>query len=254
MKVFCPEPADRISSMVTSILVIEHDRVSGLFRLPLFANGTPTLLFSTVAVQLGTQSGHLFLFGQTVRPDQLLVSEPAKIVAYFLRPEAVGLLFDVCAAELTDQPIALDLLVGKRDFKETLLNAATTPEVLGIMDQYLYRQSLQAKAIDLRLTYAVNRIARLPEKTMLRTVQQELNLTERSFERLFEHHIGVSPNQFRRISQFSHVFRQINTGGLAELSAVAYRHGFADQSHFNRSFKEFTNLTPSAYLQLSRNI
>ena len=31
-------------------------------------------------------------------------------------------------------------------------------------------------------------------------------------------------------------------------SEIAYRHGYADQSHFNREFREFSGLTPSQYL------
>jgi AraC-like DNA-binding protein len=33
------------------------------------------------------------------------------------------------------------------------------------------------------------------------------------------------------------------------LADVAYDNGFADQSHFIRSFKEFTETTPNTYLR-----
>jgi len=34
-----------------------------------------------------------------------------------------------------------------------------------------------------------------------------------------------------------------------KLSDVAYENGYADQSHFIRSFREFTGYTPSQYQQ-----
>jgi AraC-like DNA-binding protein len=34
-----------------------------------------------------------------------------------------------------------------------------------------------------------------------------------------------------------------------KLTDVAYDNGFADQSHFIRSFREFTNVTPNTYLR-----
>jgi AraC-like DNA-binding protein len=74
-------------------------------------------------------------------------------------------------------------------------------------------------------------------------------MTERTFERMFEREIGISPVLFRRISQFSKAFRQVNERTLPDLSTITYRNGYTDQSHFIRAFKEFTGFTPSAYLK-----
>jgi AraC-like DNA-binding protein len=37
--------------------------------------------------------------------------------------------------------------------------------------------------------------------------------------------------------------------GFNNLTDIAYDNGFADQSHFIRSFKEFTQITPNDYLR-----
>jgi AraC-like DNA-binding protein len=67
---------------------------------------------------------------------------------------------------------------------------------------------------------------------------------------MFEKNIGVSPNEFRKIHQFNRAFRQLNNRQFQNLSDIAYENGYADQSHYIRTFKAFTNITPKEYLDL----
>ena len=249
MKVFYPRPAERISSYVQSILVIEDAPVKRPFLMPLFANGMPALMFSTAVARIGSVSQYLILFGQTVDPGQLLIGDDFKMVVYFLKPYALGSLFNISACELTDQPIGLDFVSGKSELEEKLLNAPTTNHILQFMDDYIFRKIRSVRTEDKRLHHAAEKIARVSDKNVLTAVQKELYVTERTFQRMFERHIGLSPNLFRRVNQFNRAFRQINEDRFVDLSSVAYQNDYADQSHFIRAFKEFTHCTPSGYLQ-----
>ena len=55
MKVIHPIIADRVSAYVKGILVIENYQNMKPFTLPIFANGTPTLVFQTAKPYLATQ-------------------------------------------------------------------------------------------------------------------------------------------------------------------------------------------------------
>jgi AraC-like DNA-binding protein len=68
---------------------------------------------------------------------------------------------------------------------------------------------------------------------------------------MFERNIGVAPNLYRRICQFNSAFTQLNIRNHQKLSDIAFQNGYADQSHYIRSFKEFTNITPKEYLQFA---
>ena len=60
--------------------------------------------------------------------------------------------------------------------------------------------------------------------------------------------ILMFPKQtYNRVCQFHSAFKQLNLNQFLKLGDIAYENGFADQSHFNRVFKEFTNLTPNEY-------
>ena len=249
MKVFYPKPADRISSYIQSILVIEDTQVKRPFLMPLFANGTPALMFSTALTRIDSISQNLILFGQTINPGQLLIEDDFKMIVYFLKPFALGSLFNISACELTDQPIGLDLVSGKSELEERLLNATTTNHILQLMDDYLFAKIRSVRTEDKRLQHAAEKIAAVSDKNVLTAVQKDLYVTERTFQRMFERHIGLSPNLFRRVNQFNRAFRQINEDRFVDLSSVAYQNDYADQSHFIRAFKEFTHCTPSGYLQ-----
>lgn len=250
MEVIYAAPSARISDYVRGILIINNEQGITPFTLPLFANGTPTLLFTTAPGRIGQNQNHLTLFGQTVAPQQLLVGGKFMLIAYFLEPYALSALFNLPAFILTDKPIELgDLASDSPQLQELLLNVGTTELRLQLIDEYLFKKIEAVKMRDDRLAYAAKKIFLTPNNGILTAVQQELHITERTFQRLFEQYIGVSPNLFRRINQFNQAFGQINKGHFHNLSSVAYQHGYADQSHLNRAFKEFTDMTPVAYLQ-----
>lgn len=250
MKATYLTPAASIAEYVQEILVIEHFRVTTPFVLPIFANGMPTLLFQTAGGQIGNTTNNLTLFGQTVFPDTLTITENFTLIAYFFKPYALNTLFGVSARELTDSPIDLNLLPApvRAGLQEQLLNAATSAEMMALLDKYILSLTTKIKTDVRIIKYAVEKIAGAPSKKNLAEVQQELYMTGRTFQRLFEKNIGLIPTQYRRISQFNAAFRQLNGRRFKSLTDLSFQHGYADQSHFIRTFKEFTALTPGEYL------
>lgn len=244
-------PAKEISYYVDRILVIDEYKITEAFSLPLFANGTPTLLFISAPATINNkQTNHLTLFGQTVFPENLVIRESFTLVAYFFKPFALRSLFGVSAKELTDHPIELNLLSSTEAtlLKERLLNAADVVEMTNLLDAFIFRLITKTKTESSLVAYATNLIANNPGPDALIKAQKELFITERTFQRAFKENVGVSPDLFRRIAQFNTAFQQLNGRRFVKLSDIAFENGFSDQSHFTRTFKEFTNLTPKQYL------
>jgi AraC-like DNA-binding protein len=72
-------------------------------------------------------------------------------------------------------------------------------------------------------------------------------MSERSLERKFRQHIGISPKLFSRINRFQEAFRLLKNNNYIKLSDIAFDAGYTDQSHFIREFKEFTGFAPYKY-------
>jgi hypothetical protein len=185
MKATYLTPSLQVADYVQEILVLEHVEVTTPFVLPLFANGTPTLLFQTARGRLYDQSNYLTLFGQTVFPGKLTLHEDFTLIAYFFKPYALHALFGISAQELTDNPIDLNLLPlsMRADLQEQLLNADSTPKMLELLNNYIF--SLITKIhTDIRIIkYAVEKIAGTLSRTNLDAVQQDLHITKRTFQR-----------------------------------------------------------------------
>lgn len=245
-------PTERIADYVDSIFVFDNKNVLSSFSLPLFANGKPTLLFQTAKGTIKDNSNYLTLFGQTILPDQITFTENFTLIAYFFKPFALTTLFGFSALELTDNPISLNL-INQQDanpLQEKLLNASTIKERISILDEFVFSLITKIQTCNNLINYATQLITENPSKEVLKQVQDKLFVTERTFQRIFENKIGISPNQYRHIVQFNSAFQQLNQGQYKRISDIAFYNNYADQSHFIRAFKEFTNLTPKEYLNL----
>jgi AraC-like DNA-binding protein len=88
-----------------------------------------------------------------------------------------------------------------------------------------------------------------PSTEILPAILQKLKINERTFQRIFKKYVGVTAVQYRRICQFELSFTQVRSKEFQSLTDIAYANGFADQSHFIRSFKEFAHTTPKNYLK-----
>ncbi|NOU47109.1 MAG: AraC family transcriptional regulator [Bacteroidales bacterium] len=256
MRVQNIKPDYKIASYVDRILVIENEVDVKPFVLPLYANGVPTLLFKSVKGKLGnSNSNYLTLFGQTISPESLVLYENFALIAYFLKPNSLISLFGIPAFELTDKPIDLTLLSPNKTatLQDRLLNCENIEVMISIIDSFIFELMKSTKTVSEKIIYASEKLANYYFKESLPTIQKELNITERTFQRLFEQYIGVSPNTYRRICQFNSAFTDLNLGKYTNLSDLAYNHGYADQSHYIRSFKEFTNITPGEYLKYGTN-
>ena len=250
MKVSYLKPANKIAEYVQEILVLEEHAASSSFVLPLFANGMPTLLFQTEKGHINNSENYLTLFGQTVFPSTLTVKGSFILVAYFLKPCSLVSLFGIAAQELTDNPIDLSLLSSckAKALQEQLLNADSPGTIINLLDEYLFNLSTNINTDIHLVKYATNKIVQNPYGKILKELQSELCVAERTFQRMFGQNVGVSPNQFRRICQFHNAFQQLNRKRPGSLTQIAFHHNYADQSHYIRAFKEFTNVTPTEYL------
>ena len=242
-------PSPRLAALVNGILVIRHDGADE-FALPLFANGSPAIVFQTAAAKTGAgKVGHLTLYGQTVRPDELLIRGHFTLIAWFLHAHTLKALLQTGARHLTDDSIDISYFKQAREasLEERLLNMPDLAKQLHLMEEFLTTLLLMNKYDIQRANFAVSQIKNSRGLYSLTTLQDELNMTERTMQRLFEDNVGMSAKLFRRVCQFDAAFQQLNRLQFEKLSDVAFEHGYADQSHFIRRFKLVHRTTPLQY-------
>jgi AraC family transcriptional regulator len=88
--------------------------------------------------------------------------------------------------------------------------------------------------------------AHLDTELSLTAMATTVGMSPYHFARLFKQSTGQSPHQYvinRRVAQAKHLL----TTTELPIAAIAYRLGFASQSHLARHFRQRTGVTPKAY-------
>jgi AraC-like DNA-binding protein len=238
-----------LADTVSSITVLQVERLPGEWSIPLVAKAAPSIVYQSTG-----DGAQLVLYGQNVAPITVRATGSVTMIAWFLRPHRLGPLFGMRAGEITDCCVPLDDLALVRELAlvERLGIAGGTSERLRLMEEFVVGLCALARDGNRVAGYAAGVIAAGEGRMPLQSLQEELRVTERSLQRLFAEHVGVSPKMFSRICQFQPAFRQLSTGDFSRLSDIAYDNGYADQSHLIRVFREFTGFTPGEYLERTR--
>ncbi|HVI44186.1 MAG TPA: helix-turn-helix domain-containing protein [Chitinophaga sp.] len=253
---FLPHPD--IAAYISDIVVIENNNLYKEVILPLIPRGSPSITFQITNPWLtgGTRIDNLVLYGQHVRPIELRTSGYVIVIAYFLYPHMLKGLFGYDAKELTDASIDLDLTEPARGMclQEQLLNAPDLRHRMQLIDNFIRKLAAPCDTHAGRAIAHATQLIQQGHGTLpVNCVQQELHTTERTLQRLFEAHVGVSPKTFSRICQFHAALQQLSHNNFTDMTAVAFDNGYADQSHLIRAFKEFTHYSPLEYLKLAED-
>lgn len=222
--------------------------------MPFFADGCPGIMFiesESKIILHEKKLSALFLYGQTVKPINICTYGHVNAIVFILYPYVIRSLFGIHADELRDSCIDFELLPfpGRKDIKEQLFSSATTEGRIEVLSRFLLDIIARKKvAVDERLTYATFCLARSNGDLPLKVLRTDIQLSERSFERKFREHVGISPRLYARICRFQSAMMQLRSEDYSKLTDIAYDNGYADQSHFTRTFQEFTGYTPTDFL------
>jgi len=252
MKHWYQQPQKLIADYVRTILILEGFSESDTNELPIFTNGMSALFCKTEKDKSGNENIiQLALFGKSIPEDHCVVNTNETIIIYFFKPFALTSMFNINAAKLIGSPIHLSNWHAHKTnaLNTQLIYASLTSRKIEVLDNLLIQQLQQNKKECEIIKHTTDQIMLDPGTEILSEMLSKLDLNERTFQRMFKKYVGVSPNQYRRICQFQLSFYQLRSKDFNKLTDIAYDNGFADQSHFIRSFKEFTQITPNDYLK-----
>lgn len=86
----------------------------------------------------------------------------------------------------------------------------------------------------------------LPDGLDLATVYRGLGVGERSVQRLFRRFVGLTPKQAARVLRQTALTMALRDDD-AGLARLARAHGYADQAHMSREYRDLAGLPPGRY-------
>lgn len=244
-----------LDPFVKDIFFLESDEVSAEKKLPFYADGFAGIIYSksTNPFYLQPRNKKLsdfYLYGQTIEPISLDIKGEFKLVCIRMYPFAVRILLGINPKVLNDDCYDL-LLLENIDTQRTLEKLHQTEDyntIVEILVEYFNELLKNASTNpDYRIKLATNLILNTNGTISIKEIRKKLNVTERTLERHFLKEIGVTPKQFSKIIQFSSTMQQMTESDYVNLTEIGIENGFADQSHFIRSFKRYTGKTPKEF-------
>jgi len=211
-------------------------------------NGLPGLIFQENPEVFtgfeGERLPQLFVFGQARKYGQLHGGGSFRTIGVNFQPTALKSVFGLNANELTEQNTCISHL-AKTSLSEQLLNCSSVQQQASCLFTFLLAQAHRHEGENKKLSYAV---VALQQGKRLSRVLHDLNLSERSLERLFLTHIGITPILYARICRFQTSVALLRQGRFRSLTDIAHSLDYFDQSHFIRDFKQFSGVNPGIYL------
>lgn len=235
-----------LTEYLRSVLVIDHSPHSIQPRLPLFTSGMPALLY-----QQKNKSHQLTLYGESLPNEKWTGQDNTISIVFLFKPFSLSPVFNLPAKELKENPFELEKWNAQKTMalKIQLDAISTATQKLGVLEHFILSQA-QVHQHECRIIhYATDQLMQNSDTNALEQILDQLNLTERTFQRIFKKYVGITPNEYRRICQFYFSFSQLKGRHFEKLTDVAYHNHYFDQSHYIRAFREFTGITPHQYLQ-----
>lgn len=178
---------------------------------------------------------------------------PAPCAAFIMitfKPDGGYPFFGVPLAELADRTTPLRDLWG--DYADEVLDhlvvATTNSARLTVLQRALTRRMHGASAFEPFAAPVVREaVARLStRRATLTEIASDLHLSGRSLRRAFSAVVGLSPKQYARIVRFQRAITGAALGARS-WSELATASGYFDQAHLCADFRDFTQLSPTAF-------
>lgn len=248
------EPSSKLKTIIKSFWHIDSQGDPSSSIQKIIPDGFPELIFHYQSPYKANISGSWFLQDKYLVAGQIrnhFYIENTGSVGMFgikLQPWTLKLLFNLDMSTITDKVIAISKFSSLK--LETINSVAIdnisfNAKVQAIENWFI--SQLNSKAIKpSNGQKAAQYIIDSKGEISIQKIIEDVGVSERSLERYFKSHIGVSPKFYSRIIRFSNIFNLVQVADF-NWSDVTYLAGFYDQSHFIKNFKEFTGEEPSTY-------
>lgn len=208
---------------------------------------TERMVFSDNTMEM---KDYCYLFGQPAK-HRLSLSNPTGVDILGVKFTSTGLhtLTGMGMRHLADNIVSAEGVWGREVewLCEAMYEAGSTLGMIQVLEQFLYKKLKSSrrelnKSLEAALYFMHHNIYSLKE------IKERTFLSERTLERYFASHIGLSPKKYARICRFNAVKEALDKNPSRDWHEMIYSFGYFDKSHFIKEFKTLSGKTPGQYL------
>ena len=169
-------------------------------------------------------------------------------------PGGVHAFLNMPADAFHNKNVSLDLIWGSmvRTLRDRLRAANHPAEKFRVLEAALLEHLNEHVQLNAAVRYALQEFACRPQVPRVRELAHEAGLSRRRFAQLFREQIGLTPKLYCRVQRFQSALKQIGSGASVDWAQLALETGYCDQAHLAHEFRDFSGLSPSAYLASAR--
>lgn len=227
----------------------EHVLPNGRFQLAFsLADGPISAL--TDPTGAGAENAPSLLIGIRSRFSVMDTAKLRSAMRVVFWPSGVHAFLDTPADAFHNKIVSLDLIWGSmvRALRDRLRDAIHPAEKFKLLEGALLQRLNERSRLSAAVRFALQEFTRRPESTRVRELAREAGLSRRWLAQLFREQIGLPPKVYSRLLRFQNALKQIGSGASVDWAQLALTAGYYDQAHLAREFRDFSGLSPSAYL------
>lgn len=250
-------PAPELAALIDSYYFVETNQaVTDLVlaspgNIRFAPRGTWVQTVNGVVVPTGERAA---LFGPTSRTAVFGPTGPGLMIGAGLTPLGWAQLLDVPANQLSDKVVELGDIVGAGEadvVADAINNAPDDPAVARILDEWLDTRAAARPPADPRITKIHRTLLNIPDGVP--AFAAAAGVSERTLHRLCVQAFGFAPKQLLRLKRFQRTLERVRDV-LDKPLAGLIDDDYFDQAHFNREFRKYMGMTPTAYFNSPREI
>lgn len=166
-----------------------------------------------------------------------------------LTPLGASLLFGLPLHHLANRAVALADLLGPEfpHLVERLYEARGWERRFSLLDDFLLATTRLRPPADPRAACALGLIARSHGGIEIGALARAVDLSRKQVIGLFRDQVGLAPKAVARLYRFDRARHRLERSAGVDLAQLALDCGYFDQAHFNRDFRAFSGLSPTAF-------
>lgn len=250
---------ESLQDTVACIRISEHSGDAEV-NINVCLNGLPGIVFQhqngySPVESISTRSGvatnipTLYVYGQMTEPGTMHHRKGSfTTTQVILKPHALQTLLGMNALALTNQVAELSEFSGAH-LNMKLMEAHDEQTRIILLTNFLIAQREKTKTRDRLVEESLRLIHHNIDCITVKDLLDDLSISERHFERHFSQTVGLSPHFYIRVKRFNAALHLMTSGRFGNLTDVAHRLNYFDQSHFIRDMKAFSGITPKSLAQ-----
>jgi hypothetical protein len=156
------------------------------------------------------------------------------------------------AQELSNKETPLALLFGEQpaaELEQKIIQATNTQERILIMQDFLLAKLSDTTIIDGIVKSTIDALLATGGSVAINDILGDELSKRRQLERNFHKQVGMTPKQLSKVIRLQTALKLMLGDQTENLTKIAYESEYYDQAHFIKDFKEFTGISPKAFLE-----